>query len=278
MRRDFNCHYSLEPFWIVYFCDGCGRASNVSHALNCGCGGLIHLRHNELREEILAMALECFPRGALTREPPLSPIGQNTIPTGQPIHVPQVPPPAQQPHPLAAATVLPPDASSTGAPQHSDGNPAHKSLRGDVGIRGLFENGTTAIIDVRVVNLDSASIVSREAKNVIHSTESDKTKKYQAICESRRESFHAFIVSADGFIGPQATKVLQHLAEMQANNIQRPYSVIMCSLRQRIALALARAVHMCFRYSRCKAAFHTRTLPQQPPSSDPTPEFRLMHG
>ena len=90
--------------------------------------------------------------------------------------------------------------------------------------------------------------------------------------------FFCFAVSADDFIGPQATKVLQRLSEMQADNIQRPYSVIMCSLRQRIALALAKAVHMCFCYSRCKAAFHTRTLPQQPPSSDPTPEFRLMHG
>ena len=268
-RDNLFLRFGLTPSCIPATCDGCGQTTNVNHALNCGCGGLIHLRHNEIREEILSIAVECFPRAALTREPPLSNTTQNTLPTGQPIHDPAVAP--------AAQAAGPPDPPTNNNNQSAVVR-VPKQPRGDVGIRGFYENGTTAIIDVRVVNLDSASIVSREAKKVIHSTENDKTKKYQAICESRRESFHPFVVSADGMIGPQANKVLQRLAEMQADNIQRPYSVVMCSLRQRIALAIAKGVHLCFRHSRSKADFHTRSLPPVPPSSEPTPEFRLTHG
>jgi hypothetical protein len=46
-------------------------------------------------------------------------------------------------------------------------------------------------------------------------------------CESRHESFHPFVVSRDGMLAPEATKIFQHLADLMANKQQQPYSAIM---------------------------------------------------
>ena len=251
--------YGLTPPQLPATCDGCGRASSVIHALNCGCGGLIHLRHNELRDELISIASESFPKSAITREPQLSATAAPTLPTAHPIHaaLPVAPDPPQQPPVPVAAT------------------PAH--LRGDLGIRGLNELGTTAIIDVRVVNLDSPSLITRAAPSVIQSTEDTKISKYQPICQSRRESFHPFVVSVDGMLGPQSVKILQQLAQHQSDNVQRPYSVVMHHLRQRTALALARSAHMCLRVSRDRR-YNTNRVHSVPPPSVPPPNFLIQYG
>ena len=205
------------------------------------------------------IALESFPKSAITREPQLSATAAPTLPTAHPIHaaLPEAPDPP--PHPPVPAAALPPH------------------LRGDLGIRGLNEIGTTAIIDVRVVNLDSPSLVTREAPSVIRSTEETKLRKYQPICESRRESFHPFVVSVDGMLGPHSVKILQQLAQHQSDNVQRPHSIVMHHLRQRIALALARSAHMCLRTSRDRR-FNTTGVHPLPPPSLPPPNFLIQYG
>jgi hypothetical protein len=99
--------------------------------------------------------------------------------------------------------------------------------RGDIAIRGLFQRGTNAIIDVRITNLDSPSTRAQDPEKVLINTGSAKRRKYQQICESRRESFHPFVASTDGMLTPEATKILQHLADIMANKQQQPYSAIM---------------------------------------------------
>ena len=81
----------LTPAHLPARCDGCQRPFHVIHALNCGCGGLIHLRHNEIRDELLLAALDNFPPHAATREPQLQPVAAQTLPHGLSIHA--APPP-----------------------------------------------------------------------------------------------------------------------------------------------------------------------------------------
>jgi hypothetical protein len=93
----------------------------------------------------------------------------------------------------------------------------------DIAIRGLFKRATnTILIDVRITNLDSPSTQAQDPKKVLVNTESAKRRKYQHICESPCESFHPFVASTDGMLAPEATKILQHLADLMANKQQQP--------------------------------------------------------
>ena len=144
----------------------------------------------------------------------------------------------------------------------------------------MFETGTTAIVDVRVpplVCLDCASYCTRDATAVLESSEKLKMKKYSHVCKTRRESFHPFVVSADGMLGDAATKLLQRIAQLQSDKYDRPYSILMCDLRQRFALALAKSVHTCLRLSRKRERGLTpRMLPPTP--NTPPPEFLVHYG
>ena len=44
--------FNLEPLDMPQYCDGCGAKMTVEHACGCKCGGLVHIRHNELGGQI----------------------------------------------------------------------------------------------------------------------------------------------------------------------------------------------------------------------------------
>ena len=78
-------------------------------------------------------------------------------------------------------------------------------------------------------------------------------------------------------LGEGATKVLRRIAELQSVKFDRPYSIFMCDLRQRFALALAKSVHACLRLSRRRErGFNSYHLPPTP--SIPPPEFLVHYG
>ena len=284
-RDNLHIRFGITPAYIPAVCDGCGAPHSATHALHCACGGLIQLRHDEVRDILFKAAAEVFPLGALTKNPSLSVTAQPTVMHGQPLHPvpaappvqPQLPPPPvplplpQPPTPLPATPAAPTDTSPPPVP------PASPNLYGDLAIRNLFETGTTAIVDVRVVCLDCASYCTRDATAVLESTEKLKRKKYSHVCKTRRESFHPFVVSADGMLGDAATKLLQRIAQLQSDKYDRPYSILMCDLRQRFALALAKSVHACLRLSRKREQGLTpRMLPPTP--NTPPPEFLVHYG
>ena len=47
------CRYAKIPQALQAWCDGCGEAFDMNHALDCKNGGLVYQRHNELRDENL---------------------------------------------------------------------------------------------------------------------------------------------------------------------------------------------------------------------------------
>ena len=151
-------------------------------------------------------------------------------------------------------------------------------MRGDLAIRGLFERGTTAIIDVRVTDLDSDSYRTQDPKSVLRTQEREKINKYQASCAARRESFHPFVVSIDGMLAPQATLLLQRLASANADKTQYSYSQVMHYIKTRLSIALVKATHLCIRGSRKPKPFGVRTGPLfvPPDPTEPSPEFRLF--
>ena len=46
-----SCRYAKIPQALQAWCDGCGEAFDMNHALDCKNGGLVYQRHNELRDE-----------------------------------------------------------------------------------------------------------------------------------------------------------------------------------------------------------------------------------
>ena len=182
---------------------------------------------------------EVFPHSAVMVEPALATTQTATIPLGTPVHttLPTISPPAVPIHP-------PTDPPVTTLPQ----TPPHTTAEwGDLAIRGLFERGTNAIVDVCITNLDSSTSRARGPLKVLQQHEADKRRKYHAICASRRESFHPFVASADGLLAPAATQLLQRLAALTADRQQKPYSIVMQHLRLRIAITLVKAVNHCLR-------------------------------
>ena len=139
-------------------------------------------------------------------------------------------------------------------------------------------NNGAAIIDVRIVTLDCPSYNTRDPLKVIAETERLKEKKYSDICASHRKSYHPFVMSANGLIGPSADKLLQRLGRLLSEQIQRPYSVVMNDLRSRLSIACAKTVHAMLRTTR-RRPFLTNPLHNSGPhDTDPPPEFLLVHG
>ena len=116
--------------------------------------------------------------GCLTNNPSLSPV---TVQVGS----------------RACATITGPNP-----PTHTPDPPADdpEVTRPDrlLCTQNLFEPGTT----------DCNSYYKREPSTVISEAKMHNVKKYGDACVARWESFHPFIISADGLLGPQGDQVL----------------------------------------------------------------------
>ena len=122
--------------------------------------------------------------------------------------------------------------------------------RGDLLIKGFWDNGMDAIIDVRITDTDAKSYRTRDPKKVLQSQEKEKKKKYLDQCLLQRRAFTPFVVSVDGLIGYEASNVLKQLSKRLADKWNKPYSVTCGIVRSRISIACARASNQCLRGSR----------------------------
>lgn len=55
-RDSLRMRYGLELLNMPKKCDGCGAKFSVEHALGCKKGGLVTVRHNEVRDELAYLA------------------------------------------------------------------------------------------------------------------------------------------------------------------------------------------------------------------------------
>jgi hypothetical protein len=80
-------------------------------------------------------------------------------------------------------------------------------------------------------------------------------------------------------LAPEATKILQHLADLMANKQQQqqPYSAIMKHHQLRIGITLVKAVHHCLRGSRKRHQKPSSRFATQTPV-EPSPEYRMLYN
>ena len=212
-RDALALRYGSTPENLPAKCDGCGEVMSISHALCCKKGGLVHMRHNEVRDELGFLA-ECALSPSNVRDEPLINISH--------------------------------------CEHRGEGKVLHEN-RGDLMIRGLWERGLESIVDVQVTNLESPSYRNRKPDKVIEGLEKRKKEKYEQDCLDIRRSFTPFITSVDGLHGRLATGVLKQLAKLLAKKWRKPYSSVCGYVRARLRIALVRATNRCIRGSRVPA-------------------------
>lgn len=125
-------------------------------------------------------------------------------------------------------------------------------LRGDLACRGVWEPQRVALFDVRVIDTDAPSYVSRPVSNVLTSAEQEKQRKYLEACEQRHATFTPLVCTADALLAPQMTAFVKLMAERLAERWSRSQSVLKGWLRARIAFSVIRASSMCLRGTRKK--------------------------
>jgi hypothetical protein len=206
--------YMIVPNNLPVKCDGCNSDFSVTHAHQCRKGGLIIRRHDEINYELANLMKLAFKKSTIRAEP--------RIFNGSPVTD------SENPNPTI-------DASGE---------------RGDLLVRGFWENGMDAIIDVRCVDTDAKSYNRREPEKVLKSAEKVKKTKYLEHCLQQRRAFTPFVISVDGLLGYEAKNLLKRLAFHLAEKWQKPYSVTCGFVKSRISLACVRATHQCLRGSR----------------------------
>jgi hypothetical protein len=232
-RDSILLRYARTPADLPTHCDGCDQKFSVRHALECKKGGLVISRHNEIRDELVDLASKALTPSAVRDEP--------RIHTSRPAE------------PLRT----------------TDQNPVIRNLhkrqgeeRGDVLIRGLWQQGTDAIIDVRITDLDAKSNISRAPMKVLAAHEREKKRKYLEPCLEQRRHFSPFVVSTDGLIGIEAQTMLKKLSARLAEKSGKPYSEVCGYVNARMSIAIVRATHLCLRGSRVPTSQMSNRRPQ----------------
>ena len=136
--------------------------------------------------------------------------------------------------------------------RESDNSLGIPALIADLSVRGVWQPQTVALFDVRVVDTDAQSYLSRSVDTILSSAEQEKKRKYSEAVEARRASFTPFVMSVDGFLGREAAHFLKRLADHLSSRWSKPYSEVMRWLRARLLFATIRATNLCLRGSRVK--------------------------
>jgi hypothetical protein len=122
----------------------------------------------------------------------------------------------------------------------------------DLNIRGVWQPQTSALFDIRVINTDAESYVTRSIKSVLAGAEQEKKRKYLEASRDRRATFTPFITSVDGALGAEAKFFIDHLTDRLSEKWHRKLSVVKNWVRTRLLFATLRATSQCIRGSRRK--------------------------
>jgi hypothetical protein len=212
-RDSLRLRFGLVPASLPHRCDGCTERFSVEHAMKCKRGGLVTLRHNDVQAEWEHLCATALTPSAVSDEPLLQ--------TGR-------------------------DVQRAGA----QGTEPIPELRGDVAVHGFWKRGTTAIFDVRVTDTDTPSAKGMDPLKVLRRHETEKKKKYNALCLARRKTFTPLVFSVDGMRGPEGSAASKRLAVLLSAKWKQTYSTVCGYVRSRLSMALVRSASRCLRADR----------------------------
>ena len=227
-RDSIRIRFGLSPLNMPSKCDGCGSKFTLGHAMKCGKGGLVILRHNEVASEWSDLCATALSASAVSIEPSIH--NDRTA--------------------AAAATNV--------RGREPNGNTVPIDARADVGVRNFWARQQTALFDVRVVDTDQPSYAKREPSKVLNSHEQAKKKKYLELCKETRRSFTPLVFSVDGMFSAETSAATKRLASHLSRKWGRQYSDVCGYVRCRLQLSLVRSTHVCVRGERYKQEVHCK--------------------
>ena len=113
--------------------------------------------------------------------------------------------------------------------------------RADVITHGFWKWGTTAMFDIRIVNLDPVSCLRMTPEKALAKTEKEKKDLYLQACLERRQTFTPMVYSVDGIPGAEALALQKRLAALLSYKLKREYSEICGFVRSRMLIAIVRS-------------------------------------
>jgi len=214
-RDGLLLRYGLRPHNLPERCDGCKAPFTVNHAMCCPKGGLIGIRHDEMKMEWHSICAQAFKPSRVTDEP--------EIHSGRgPILV-----------------------------QNADGmSAALPETRGDIGVHGFYERAVTTIFDVSICDTDCVSYRNMDPAQVLVNREKAKKKKHLAACLAQRRTFTPLVFSVDGLRAKETNAACKHVAAKLAAKWNRSYSDVCGYVHSRLSIALVRSASLCLRGAR----------------------------
>ena len=113
--------------------------------------------------------------------------------------------------------------------------------REDVSAHVFWKPGTTAMFDIRIVNLDAGSYLRMTPEKAIAKAEKEKKDLYLQACLERRRTFTPMVYSADGIPGAEALAAQKSFAALLRYKLKREYSEMCSFVRARMSLAIVRS-------------------------------------
>ena len=126
--------------------------------------------------------------------------------------------------------------------------------RADISAHSFWKRGTTAMFDIRIVNLDAGSYLRMTSEKSLAKTEKEKKDLCLQACLERRRTCTPMVYSADGIPGAEALAAQKRLAALLRYKLKREYSEICGFVRARISLAIVRSNSLLIHGPRDKGA------------------------
>jgi hypothetical protein len=214
-RDSLMLRYGLRPHNLPERCDGCNAPFTVNHAMCCPKGGLIAIRHDEMKMEWHSICAAAFKPSRVTDEPEIhSGRGPTLVHTA--------------------------NGMSAALPE----------TRGDVGVHGFFERSVTTIFDVSICDTDCPSYRNMDPAQVLVNREKNKKTKHLAACLAQRRTFTPLVFSVDGLRAKETNAACKHVAAKLATKWKRSYSDVCGYVHSRLSIALVRSASLCLRGAR----------------------------
>ena len=132
---------------------------------------------------------------------------------------------------------------------NQDGN---NGLRVDWGVRGFWEFQREALFDIRILNADAPSYLTKDLVFLFNAARDEKKAKYNEAAEARRATFTPVIATCDGIFDHEATAYMKRLSTLLSSKWNQNYSQVHGWLKARMQVCILRSVSLCIRGSRTR--------------------------
>lgn len=209
--RDALClRYDWQLKNLPQYCV-CGVNFSTDHAMICPHGGMIILRHNEIRDITADWLSEVC--NETEKEPQLQPL------TGECLY-----------------------------PKSAN---LQEEARSDIKAKGFWCRQQSAFFDIRVFHPNAPSYRNTSISSLYRSQENMKKREYgDRIREIEHGTFTPLIFSTSGGLSKETTVAYKRLAEMLAAKWKWEYAVTLAWMRCSLSFALLRSAIACIRGTR----------------------------